>query len=110
MTKLKAWMETTQPQATSQSALGKAVNYLAHNWSRIERYIEAGFYPSTTTLPKEQSGRSPSDEKPGCSATRPKAPRPAPRSTAWSSPPNSPAKSLIRGCATYLSGCRMLHR
>lgn len=38
-------METTQPQVTSQSALGKAVNYLAHNWSRIERYIEAGFLP-----------------------------------------------------------------
>ncbi|MEQ4202003.1 IS66 family transposase, partial [Pseudomonas syringae] len=45
LTKLKAWMETTQPQVTSQSALGKAVNYLAHNWSRMERYIEAGFLP-----------------------------------------------------------------
>ncbi|KPY04209.1 Transposase IS66 [Pseudomonas amygdali pv. mori] len=45
LTKLKAWMEKTQPQVTSQSALGKAVNYLAHNWSRIERYIEAGFLP-----------------------------------------------------------------
>uniref|UniRef100_UPI0013D9B93B IS66 family transposase n=1 Tax=Pseudomonas viridiflava TaxID=33069 RepID=UPI0013D9B93B len=26
-------------------ALGKAVSYLAHNWTRLERYIEAGFLP-----------------------------------------------------------------
>jgi len=25
--------------------LGKAVNYLASNWSRLERYVEAGFLP-----------------------------------------------------------------
>ncbi|RJX52670.1 IS66 family transposase, partial [Pseudomonas syringae pv. actinidiae] len=34
LAKLKAWMEKTQPQVTSQSALGKAVNYLANNWTR----------------------------------------------------------------------------
>ncbi|PIH96678.1 IS66 family transposase [Pseudomonas syringae] len=45
LAKLKAWMEKTQPQVTSQSALGKAVNYLANNWTRLERYIEAGFLP-----------------------------------------------------------------
>ncbi|POD59611.1 IS66 family transposase [Pseudomonas syringae group genomosp. 3] len=45
LAKLKAWMEKTQPQVTSQSVLGKAVNYLAHNWTRLERYIEAGFLP-----------------------------------------------------------------
>ncbi|EPM50611.1 ISPsy5, transposase [Pseudomonas syringae pv. actinidiae ICMP 19098] len=45
LAKLKALMEKTQPQVTPQSALGKAVSYLAHNWSRIERYIEAGFLP-----------------------------------------------------------------
>ncbi|MDG6427431.1 transposase, partial [Pseudomonas syringae pv. actinidiae] len=39
------WMEKTQPQVTSQSVLGKAVNYLANNWTRLERYIEAGFLP-----------------------------------------------------------------
>ncbi|EPN74086.1 ISPsy5, transposase, partial [Pseudomonas syringae pv. actinidiae ICMP 19097] len=43
LAKLKAWMEKTQPQVTSQSVLGKAVNYLANNWTRLERYIEAGF-------------------------------------------------------------------
>ncbi|EPN73884.1 transposase IS66 [Pseudomonas syringae pv. actinidiae ICMP 19097] len=73
-------MEKTQPQVTSQSALGKAVNYLANNWTRLERYIEAGFLPIDNN------------------------------DTAWSRPPNSTAKSLIRGCATYWSGCRMLHR
>jgi transposase len=35
----------TQPQVTAQNALGKAVNYLASNWSRLERYVEAGHLP-----------------------------------------------------------------
>lgn len=30
---------------TPQSVLGKAVNYLANNWSRLERYVEPGFLP-----------------------------------------------------------------
>ncbi|SED69486.1 IS66 family transposase [Pseudomonas anguilliseptica] len=42
---LKTWLEKTQPQVTAQNALGKAVNYLASNWSRLERYIEAGHLP-----------------------------------------------------------------
>ena len=45
LTQLKAWLEKTQPQVTAQNALGKAVNYLASNWSRLERYIEAGHLP-----------------------------------------------------------------
>lgn len=42
---LKTWLDKTQPQVTAQNALGKAVNYLASNWSRLERYIEAGYLP-----------------------------------------------------------------
>lgn len=42
---LKSWMEKTQPQVTAQNALGKAVNYLASNWSKLERYVEEGFLP-----------------------------------------------------------------
>jgi hypothetical protein len=38
LSQLKNWLEKTQPQVTAQSALGKAVNYLASNWSRLERY------------------------------------------------------------------------
>ncbi|QAY93344.1 IS66 family transposase [Pseudomonas sp. ACM7] len=45
LSQLKNWLEKTHPQVTSQSALGKAVGYLASNWSRLERYIEAGFLP-----------------------------------------------------------------
>lgn len=45
LAQLKTWMKKTQPQVTSQSALGKAVNYMASNWSRLERYVEAGFLP-----------------------------------------------------------------
>ncbi|BFT62042.1 hypothetical protein PMm318_A28010 [Pseudomonas moorei] len=54
LAQLKSWLEKTQPQVTPQSVLGKAVNYLASNWSRLERYVEAGFYRSTTIRPKER--------------------------------------------------------
>ena len=45
LSQLKSWLEKTQSQVTPQSVLGKAVNYLASNWSRLERYVEAGFLP-----------------------------------------------------------------
>lgn len=42
---LKSWLDKTQTQVTSQSVLGKAVTYLASNWSRLVRYVEAGYLP-----------------------------------------------------------------
>ena len=42
---LKSWMEKTQPQVTAQNALGKAINYLASNWNKLERYVEEGYLP-----------------------------------------------------------------
>lgn len=45
LAQLKSWLEKTQSQVTPQSVLGKAINYLASNWSRLERYVEAGFLP-----------------------------------------------------------------
>ena len=45
LTQLKSWLDKTQSQVTAQSALGKAVQYLANNWSRLERYVEAGYLP-----------------------------------------------------------------
>jgi len=42
---LKSWLDKTQPHVTPQSVLGKAVSYLASNWSRLERYVEAGYLP-----------------------------------------------------------------
>ena len=42
---LKAWLDKTQPQVAGQTALGKAVNYLASNWSRLVRYVEGGHLP-----------------------------------------------------------------
>ncbi len=35
---------------TPQSVLGKAVHYLANNWSRLERYVEAGHLPIDNNL------------------------------------------------------------
>ncbi len=45
LTQLKSWVEKTQPQVTSQNALGKAIGYLASNWSKLERYVEHGYLP-----------------------------------------------------------------
>ncbi|MDH1493771.1 IS66 family transposase [Ectopseudomonas oleovorans] len=45
LAQLRAWLEKTQPQVTAQNALGKALSYLASNWSRLVRYVEAGFLP-----------------------------------------------------------------
>ena len=45
LAQLKNWVEKTQPQVTTQNALGKAISYLASNWSRLERYVEHGYLP-----------------------------------------------------------------
>ena len=45
LAQLKNWLDKTQSQVTPQSVLGKAVNYLASNWIRLGRYVEAGFLP-----------------------------------------------------------------
>lgn len=45
LAQLKSWLEKTQPQVTPQRVLCKVVNYLANNWSLLERYVEAGFLP-----------------------------------------------------------------
>lgn len=45
LAQLKNWIEKTQPQATTQNALGKAISYLASNWSKLERYVEQGDLP-----------------------------------------------------------------
>lgn len=42
---LKSWLDKTEPHMTPQTVLGKAVNYLASNWSRLERYVEVGYLP-----------------------------------------------------------------
>jgi hypothetical protein len=45
LAQLKSWLDKTQSQVAPQSVLGKAINYLASNWSRLERYAEACFLP-----------------------------------------------------------------
>ncbi|AJE22284.1 IS66 family transposase [Azotobacter chroococcum] len=45
LAQLKSWLDKTLSQVTTQTALGKAVNYLAGNWSRLIRYTEAGYLP-----------------------------------------------------------------
>jgi transposase len=42
---LKTWLDRTHPQVTAKTTLGLAVNYLAKNWSRLERYLEGGHLP-----------------------------------------------------------------
>ena len=45
LNQLKAWLDKAVGQGAPQSALGKAVSYLANNWSKLIRYIEAGNLP-----------------------------------------------------------------
>ena len=45
LAQLHGWLEKTQPQVTAQNALGKAVDYLASNWNKLKRYVEAGHLP-----------------------------------------------------------------
>lgn len=45
LAQLKSWIEKTQSQVTAQNALGKAISYLASNWSKLERYVEQGYLP-----------------------------------------------------------------
>ncbi|MDD2116157.1 transposase, partial [Pseudomonas asiatica] len=45
-----SWLDKTYAQVTPQSVLGKAVHYLANNWSRLERYVEAGHLPIDNNL------------------------------------------------------------
>ena len=52
LSQLKSWLDKTQPQVTPQSVLGKAVNYVTSNWSRLERYVEAGFLPIDNNPPE----------------------------------------------------------
>jgi len=43
--KLHAWLEQTRPQVPPQTALGKALHYLHHQWPRLIGYLEDGRYP-----------------------------------------------------------------
>lgn len=45
LAQLHTWLEITQPQVTAQNALGKAISYLASNWSKLVRYTEPGYLP-----------------------------------------------------------------
>jgi hypothetical protein len=45
LAQLKSWPEKTQPQVTTQSALGKAVGDLASNWTKLEQCVEADYLP-----------------------------------------------------------------
>ena len=45
LNQLRRWLEKTQPRTAPKTALGKALTYLANQWTCLERYIEDGRYP-----------------------------------------------------------------
>ncbi|MGX5793171.1 IS66 family transposase [Pseudomonas sp. E2-15] len=45
MEQLREWLRKTLPYVTTQTALGKAVTYLANNWEKLKRYVEEGYLP-----------------------------------------------------------------
>ena len=110
LAQLKSWLKKTQPQVTPQSVLGKAVNYLASNWSRLERYVETGFLPIDNNPTERAIKTFVIGRRHSCSAIRPKALPPVPRSAAWSRLPRSTPRNPIGGCATYWSDCHMRSR
>lgn len=42
---LRAWLQKTLPGTPPKTALGKALNYLHNQWSRLIGYVEHGDYP-----------------------------------------------------------------
>ena len=45
LNQLRSWLEKIQPRTAPKTALGKALTYLANQWSYLERYVEDGGYP-----------------------------------------------------------------
>jgi len=45
LAQMRRWLEKTQPRTAPKTALGKALTYLANQWSCLERYVESGAYP-----------------------------------------------------------------
>ncbi len=42
--KLRKWLDETRPQVAPKLALGKALHYLDHQWSRLVVYLDDGRY------------------------------------------------------------------
>lgn len=106
LAELKSWLEKTQPQVTTQSALGKAVGYLASNWSKLERYTKAGFLPI-------DNNRAERAVKPFVIGRKNWMFSDTPKGATASAQIYSlfeTARSPIRGCATYWSAYRKLLR
>ena len=111
LAQLKSWIEKTQLQVTAQNALGKAISYLASNWSKLERYVEEGYLAFDNNA-AERAIRPfvIGEDRTGCLATRPRAQRPVLNGTAWSRLPKPTARSPMRGCATPWNACQRRHR
>jgi transposase len=45
ISKLRKWLNETRPQVATKLALGKALYYLDHQWSRLVAYLDDGSYP-----------------------------------------------------------------
>ena len=43
--KLKIWLDKSLPHVPPQTAIGKALHYLEHQWPRLIGYLENGAYP-----------------------------------------------------------------
>ena len=106
LAELKSWLEKTHPKVTKQSALGKAVSYLASNWSKLERYIEAGFLPIDNNAAERAIKPFAIGRKNWMFSDTPKGAT----ASAQSYSLVETARSPIRGCATYLSAYRKLLR
>lgn len=110
LAQLKSWIEKTQPQVTGQNALGKAIGYLASNWSKLERYVEEGYLPIDNNAAERAIRPFVIGRKNWLFSDTPKGRQPVPSFTAWSRLPKPTAKNPMRGYATHLSACQWRHR
>ncbi len=89
------------PTVVPSSLLGKALQYMGRQWSKLIRYVENGKWPNPIISVRTPSGRSWSVARADYSLTQSLAPKPAQTSTRSS----RPARRTALSHTATLSGC-----
>jgi hypothetical protein len=110
LAQLKSWLKKTQPQVTPQSVLGKAVNYLASNWSRLERYVETGFLPIDNNPTERAIKTFVIGRKAWLFSDMPKGATASAQIYSLVETAKVNGQEPYGGCATYWSDCHMRSR
>ncbi len=77
ISKLRKWLNETRPQVAPKLALGKALYYLDHQWSRLVAYLDDGRYPIDNNAVENAIRPFAIGRKTGCSQAAYRVPKPA---------------------------------